>query len=421
VELERDKARFQVVVCGRRWGKTTYGVRKCVKGALGGGTYWWIAPTYSVASIGWRMLKRLIIQIPEVEIREADKCAILPNGGQIWIKSADNPDSLRGEKLYGVVFDEAAQIKPETWYEVIRPALSDTGGWALFIGTPKGKNWLYQLWKLAAVRKDWSAYRKPTSDNPYIPLEELASAREEAASEEKYRQEYEADFGASQYLVFPEFDREVHEWRGELPAFTRYHAGLDFGGTSISSHKSTGVLAGRTKKDELIIISEFERAGPEVGEQQLRWMSEQLVKVQQLYNTTRSGGTTIRWRADKTQMWGIQLVRRMGFNIVKSKGGKDSIEMGIDLMHQRLRIRAEATGGKAVPKLYYLKGLKAVPEALERYRYPDPPDEDHPQPRVPLSVNDDTAAAIRYMVEDADFMGIGEPGKLFGSMLGRIK
>lgn len=420
LELENDGKRFQVVVCGRRWGKTTYGVRKCLKGALQGGTYWWIAPQYSVASIGWRMLKRITAQIPGCEVREADRCVILPNEGSIWIKSADNPDSLRGEKLAGVVFDEFTTMKPETWFEVIRPALSDTKGWAVFIGTPKGKNWAYQLWRSAQVRKNWSAYRKPTIDNPYIDPREVEDARLDM-SDEQFKQEYEADFGASQYLVFPEFAREIHEWPSkDLPVFVRYHAGLDFGGTSIDSHKSTGVLAGLTDKDELIIIAEFEQSGPQVGERQLEWMSSQLSYITSIYRTTRRGSTGIRWRADKSQMWGIQLVRKMGFNIVMSKGGKDSIQMGIELVHRRLKVRPDAKTAAPRPRLYYMRGLKYVPEALERYRYPEPAGEDHLQPKVPLSVNDDTMAAIRYMVEDVDYGVVGDPHLIFKNVLARV-
>ena len=418
LELDQDNARFQVVFCGRRWGKTTYGVRKCVKGAIEGGTYWWVGPTFPIASIGWRMLKKLVVQIPDIEIREADRCVILPNAGEIWIKSADNPDSLRGEKLSGVVLDEFAQIKEAAWEEALRPALSDTRGWALFIGTPMGNNWAYRLWQAAAVRSGWKQYKKSTLDNPYISEAEIAQAKTEM-SEERFKQEFEADIGASQLLVFPEFSRTAHVWKGEIPVFDRYYGGLDFGGTTISAHKSSGVVIGRTKTDDLVIIAEFEQSGPHVGERQLEWMAQQIDNVAMLRRKSKLGGSTIMWRADKTQMWGIQLVRQMGFAISMSKGGKDSITEGLELVHRRLKIRSEA-GNK--PKLYYLPHLHFVPEAIERYRYPDQSDnEDKLRARNPLAVDDDTIDAIRYCIEGVDFGVIGDPNQIYRNVLPNVR
>ena len=419
VEIDLCPTRFIVVACGRRWGKTLYGVYRCTKSLINrGGIYWWIGPHYQEASRGWTILKRLCIQIPGVEIREADRCIKFPGiGNEIWIKSGDDPNSLRGEGLDGVVLDEAAFIKEAVWYEAIRPALADKKGWALFISTPRGKNWFYQLFRRGG-RGQWASFKRPTLDNPFIDPKEIEAARMEM-SEERFKQEFEADFGASQFLVFPEYDRDVHTWRGPLPIFKSYHAGLDFGGDSIGNHKSAGVLGGRTAKDELIFFEEFESSGPSVGERQLNWMMESLAKVQMMYKPSLSNAKSIRFRADKTQMWGISLVRQGGFHIVPSKGGKDSVEGGIELIHRRLQIRPEV-GNK--PRIYFTQGLKYLPDALERYQYADPPDDDiTTSKRVPLKVNDDTMDAFRYAVEDCDFAVSGDPQTLFGKILGRVR
>ena len=155
-QIVQSKARFKVIVCGRRFGKTTLGVRECVKGALKtGGQYWWVTSTYKLAAPAWRELKRMTLGIPGVDIRETEKTVIIPRQGEagvVMIKSADDPDSLRGEGLRGITLDEFAQTKEYAWSEVLRPALMDYKGWAIFIGTPRGKNWAYRLFESARIR-----------------------------------------------------------------------------------------------------------------------------------------------------------------------------------------------------------------------------------------------------------------------------
>lgn len=139
VEVLRHPARSKVVVCGRRWGKTRGGQLACVeghgpresgfRGALDGATIWWVAPSFGIASMIWRDLK-LSLRHGWIEKNENERRIVLPGGGSITVKSADNPDSLRGEGLDGAVLDEAAFMKPEAWAACIRPALSDKRGWA---------------------------------------------------------------------------------------------------------------------------------------------------------------------------------------------------------------------------------------------------------------------------------------------------
>ena len=421
-EVDDCAARFVVCVCGRRWGKTTYGVRKCFKGALQtGGIYWWIAPSYKVANIGWRMTKRLAALMGDlVDVKEADKCLKFRNGGEIWMKSADDPDSLRGEKLSGAVFDEFAQIKPETWTEVIRPALSDLKGWALFIGTPKGKNWAYRLFQMAELREDWAAFRKPTKTNPYIDDAEIEAARLDM-SHESFAQEYEADFGASQYLVYPEFEPNVHVWKGPMPEFIHYRGGLDFGGDSIGAHKSAGAIAGLTKNDELIIFSEFEQAGPNIAERQVNWVLEQEALIRELRKETRQKplNPVCIYRADKSQMFGIQLMRSFGLSVFKTIGGADSVNAGIEMMHRRLKLRTDADGRQR-PKLYIWDKCPRSISALSRYRWPEPKDDDKVQSKNPLKVDDDLADTIRYLVEGVDGLPVGNPQELYAADLPRL-
>lgn len=202
-----DPARFQVVAAGRRWGKSRLASLRCVVCALEGGRAWWVFPSYPMAAVGWRMLKRMVVQLPGASMRENDRL-IEVNGGMIQIRSADNPDSLRGESLDMLVMDECAFMAEAAWTEALRPTLSDRQGHALFISTPKGRNWFWRLWKAAELDDGvtWRAWHLPTTSNPHIPATEVDAARRQLP-ERIYLQEYEAQFIEDGAGVF----RRVHE------------------------------------------------------------------------------------------------------------------------------------------------------------------------------------------------------------------
>src|SRR5512139_447800 len=195
--------RFQVLACGRRWGKTRLGSVRCLKTASDGGRAWWVAPSYPMAQVGWRLVRRLAAQLPGTTINQADRLVTLPNGGTIQVKSADNPDSLRGEGLDFLVLDECAFIKEDAWVEALRPALSDRKGHAMFISTPKGRNWFWHAWMRGNVGDDseWRAWQFPTSSNPYIEAKEIAAART-MLPERIFQQEYLAEFIEDSGMVF---------------------------------------------------------------------------------------------------------------------------------------------------------------------------------------------------------------------------
>jgi phage terminase large subunit-like protein len=201
--VAQHPARFQILACGRRWGKTRLGSLRCIATALQGGRAWWVAPSYPMASIGWRLIKRLSMQIPGVEKREVDRLLDFPGTGSVQVKSADNPDSLRGEGLDFLVMDECAFIKEAAWSEALRPALSDRQGHALFISTPKGRNWFWRLWQTGQddLEHGWQSWRFPTAENPYIAGEEIDSARQNLP-ERIFAQEYLAEFVEDAGSVF---------------------------------------------------------------------------------------------------------------------------------------------------------------------------------------------------------------------------
>lgn len=156
----------------------------------------YIAPTYKMAkNISWDYLKHYSKDIPGIKTNESELRIDYPNGARITLYGADNPDSLRGIKLRGVVFDEYSQQPSNIFGEIIRPTLADTRGYAIWIGTPKGKNEFYRLYKKAKGRK-WLRLLLETKDTNLIPQEELDDAREMMTPDE-YEQEWNCSFEAS--------------------------------------------------------------------------------------------------------------------------------------------------------------------------------------------------------------------------------
>ena len=204
-EIYDSVARFKVCAAGRRSGKTFFAAIVLIMMglenfspsgySLKNSHVWYIAPTFQQArDVMWKTLKELVRPIAK-QIKEKDMTVILPNDRYIVLKGSDNEDSLRGASLSYVVLDEYADMSPGVFDLIVRPALSDMEGGALFIGTPKGKNHFYQLWKEADDPKnyDMEAFHFCSIDNPIIPMKEIEAARR-SMTKEGFKQEYEANF-----------------------------------------------------------------------------------------------------------------------------------------------------------------------------------------------------------------------------------
>lgn len=212
-----DGAQNKVVCAGRRFGKTTMCLKVALqghgpvvdeqtaerewKGALHGARVWWLAPVYQQASGVWTALKSATAPRSSrdrsedaVLKSEVERTIWLPGGGSVTVKTADDPDNLRGSGLDGVILDEAAFMKEEVWAQVIRPALIDRGGWAFFISTPNGMNWFHRLFE-SATRTGWARWQAPTWANPLIPPEKIDEMRDDPlVSRLEFLQEIEAQF-----------------------------------------------------------------------------------------------------------------------------------------------------------------------------------------------------------------------------------
>jgi Terminase large subunit, T4likevirus-type, N-terminal len=205
----RHVARFRVLAAGRRFGKTYLALTELCRAAWGPGrTVWYVAPTYKQAKrITWAPLKQMTRAYWAAKPNESDLRIELISGGSIALRGADNYDALRGDGLDFIVLDEYASMAPQAWSEVLRPALSDRRGRALFIGTPKGFNHFYDLFQNAGSQPDWAAFQFTTEQGGNVAREELEGAAREL-DERTYRQEFQARFeNLAHGLVYYAFDR----------------------------------------------------------------------------------------------------------------------------------------------------------------------------------------------------------------------
>ena len=177
-----DAHRFGAVVCHRRFGKTVLALNHLQVAALEcqkeRPRFAFIAPTYTQAkSIAWDYLVHYSSNIPGVTARVSELTVTYPNGGQVRLFGADNPDSLRGLYFDGLVLDEVAQMKGQVWGEILRPALMDRQGWAIFIGTPYGANLFSELYQRGLKAQDgWGSDMKRWSDTAVLSQNELDQA-----------------------------------------------------------------------------------------------------------------------------------------------------------------------------------------------------------------------------------------------------
>ena len=229
-EVYADPTRFKVIAAGRRCGKSRLAATMLIIEGLRcpqGSAVLYVSPTMGQSrQIVWDLLLDLgreVIQTSNVNNLDIT----LINGARIYVRGADRPDTLRGVSLTFAVLDEVADIKPQAWEQVIRASLSDKKGKAIFIGTPKGRNWFYDLWNLGqeGEDKDWKSWHFTTKDNPLIDPDEIESAKKTLSSF-AFKQEYLASFSNAGSDVFKE------EWikYGEEPQYGSYFVAVDLAG-----------------------------------------------------------------------------------------------------------------------------------------------------------------------------------------------
>lgn len=411
-QVIRSPARFKVIVCGRRWGKTLLAIVTILLEALNNpnGLYWYTAPTYRQAkNIAWRLLMDKIRLFPKWW---RDKCRIeknsliieLPNHAIIELKGAQDPDSLVGSGLDGVVLDEYAMetygMAP-VWKEAIRPALSDKKGWAIFISSPRGYNHFYELYDYAQSNSSegWESWKMPTSTNPFISKRELNAARQEVG-DDLYSQEYEAEFRKRSGLVFKEFSREDHvvpEMQPkDIPNQWQLEIGLDFG----ASHPTAAIFVMFDHvTDAAYIVDEHYES---------EWTTDKHVAA----ISAKEDKWLMGLRKKRIKRIGDSQARQtlldyasLGYYITPTLKGADSVDEGISAVRKRLE-KDKITGK---PRLYVCRNCVNTIREFENYSWLGYNDEAievdstmrlaNKRKDAPRKIFDDAMDALRYVIQ----------------------
>ena len=222
-------ARFKCVVAGRRWGKTHLALMWLLDGLIQSEERrWFIAPTYRQGkTLVLPMLRNLERNVPSATLNESELTLKFDNGAEVSVKGAENEDALRGSGLVKVSIDEYAYMKPHVWEEIIFPMLTDTGGKAMFIGTPDGFNHFYDIYlKGIDDSGEWQSWQYTTVDGGFVDPEEVLKARA-TMDERLFRQEFEASFETAGKRCAYNFDRSIHLKKAKDISTKRFW-GVDF-------------------------------------------------------------------------------------------------------------------------------------------------------------------------------------------------
>jgi phage terminase large subunit len=267
--FHRRTKRWACLVAHRRAGKTVACIndliRRAFTDAKPNGRYAYIAPYHSQAkSIAWDYLLRFSAPVGVTQ-NASELWVELINGARIRLFGADNPDALRGLYLDGVILDEYADMRPRVWGEIIRPLLADRQGWAVFIGTPKGHNAFYDIWKTAQSSESWFAASIRASTSGLLPQDELDDARR-GMTQDQYDQEFECSFEAA--ILGAYYGRELREleesgridavgYDPALPVYTAWDLGY---------HDDTAIWFYQVTQSEIHVIDFFSASGLSVPE-----------------------------------------------------------------------------------------------------------------------------------------------------------
>jgi phage terminase large subunit len=258
-------------VTHRRAGKTVACVqelqRRAVDCTLVRPRFAYLAPFLRQSkAVAWDYLRAAMapLRANGATIHESELRVDYSGGAQVRLYGADNPDALRGIYLDGIVLDEYADMDPRMWSEIIRPALADRQGWAVFIGTPKGRNGFFDLWRRSQSEPGWFSMMLKASETGLIPASELALARRDL-SEEQYAQEFECSFDAAvigsyygKQLLRTEQDKRIGNVPCEPTAmvWTAWDLGI---------RDATAIWFAQVVGREIRIIDYYEAAGVDLG------------------------------------------------------------------------------------------------------------------------------------------------------------
>lgn len=320
-QIAKDLHRFRVVCAGRRFGKSTLAVWEMFGKAVSQDDrrVVYIAPTYQQArDICWQELKKvcapLAITINESRLEVTVKTQ---DGGKstIWLRGWESIETLRGQRFDFIVIDEIAMMRNwhEHWQEVIRPTLTDRKGHVLFISTPKGFNHFYDLYNIQD--SDYTHFHFTSYDNPHLPSEEIDKAKLEM-TEDRFAQEYLADFRKQEGLVYKEFQRErdLFDDYTDKGRIVERIEGIDFGFTA----PAVVLFIEKNYDGHYWITREWYKSGQtddQIAEVAGAWKPDAIYP-------------------DPENPLAIEKMRQKGLNIREVIKGKDSITSGVNTVRE---------------------------------------------------------------------------------------
>lgn len=376
LEIANHQARFKVVSCGRRFGKTVFAINELLLNALteSDSLYWYVAPTYRQAkTIAWQMLVRNYFKLPQDLRRgknEQELWIQVGNNSRIELRGADNEDSLRGSGLNGLVIDEVASMRDFNylWQEVLRPALTDKKGWGVFISTPKGFNHFYDLYQNCYKDNDYASFHFTSYENPYLPKDEIDKARIEL-TEDRFAQEYLADFRKTEGLVYKEFVRSKHIFSGDYKDAMQGQIKV-FGGVDPGFTNPCAAMTIRKDKDAKYFVS-------------AEWYKKGQTDV-----AIADYVSALQWNEtypDPESPGFIEELKKRQVNVREVIKGKDSIKNGINIVRELFKSN----------RLFIHDSCRNLINELETYRYPEKR-LDRNEEENPIKENDHALDALRY-------------------------
>lgn len=383
LEAFGDGLRFLVVICGRRWGKTMAAYILAMYGMLEkDARILVVSKTYRLASRVWSFLVPQVIRVfgRRARVYQGSYTIVTAWGSRLVLGSADHPDSLLGEGWDLVIFDEAATCPPSIWQQYLRPALMDRQGSAVFISTPRGHNWLYELYEMGQGGENgfWSI-QAPSASNPYLTPEELAEARR-TTDPTVWRQEYEAQFVSFGGQVFGTFDRARHVIDG-MPDLTGWSMSVAVD-PGLANPSAILWIAHNSLTQEDVVYDAVVQSGmlfPDV----LRLLNER--RPAQGYDLLVCD---VAGRA-RSQETGASFIGWMRDHGMRFKAHAQGVVDGVNVVRARL---LDADGNI---HLRVLSRCRPVIDALENYHYPEGEGNVSEEPEKD-GTNDHPMDALRY-------------------------
>ena len=376
-QIALDKHRYRVCVCGRRFGKTTLAAWEMFAKAVmtSDGRIVYIAPTFAQArDIAWVELKKVCAQLAvdtnesRLEIKVKNRYG---STSMISLHGWESVETMRGQKYNMLILDEISNMRDfwTSWQEVLRPALTDNKGEVMFIGTPNGFNHLYDLYNMEndlIKGQDYKSFHFTTYDNPHMPVEEIEKAKIEM-TDDKFAQEYMADFRKMEGLVYKEFDRKLHLTEDLPELVVETLGGVDFG-----YRNPTAIVT--VKKDYDCNY----------------WVTDEWYKTEQTEDQVIDKVASLKFNKvypDPENASAVSAMEKKGINIREVTKGKGSIVSGIKKVREMFKQN----------KIRIHKSCIHLVQELESYAYPDWSPEKNPD-ELPIGKDDHALDALRYVI-----------------------